>query len=267
MTHWILQKNFTNARTLATIKATLEEDRVSYEEVFSIPFSDELPVLQQTDGQLIFYGSTTLILNAYLSPEYQSGVFYDPDAFAMSNYLRQWGTRMLNHDSRVLPLGALAAEDHSPETPFFIRPDADSKAFTGRVMRFADIRQLAESMKESQGGHLEFETPIVASRPKVIEKEWRSFVVGGKVVSTTRYLYRGELDIAPDDLPAGLNAYLEEAINWYQPHPVFVMDTALSEGKYWILECNCFNGTGFYGHDIPKVIRAVDAWRRLHTPE
>jgi hypothetical protein len=65
MTHWILQRNLTNAHTLETIKAALEEGHISYEEVYVIPFSDEVPVFQQEDGNLLFYGSTTLILNAH----------------------------------------------------------------------------------------------------------------------------------------------------------------------------------------------------------
>jgi hypothetical protein len=256
---WILQKNLTKAQVLTAIKAALEADGIAYEEVLSIPFSDEVPEIAAREG-LVFYGSTTLIFNASRDPRYSKGVFYDPEKFCMQNYLAQWGEGMLNHDSRNTTFAALAEEVHPDDAEFFIRPDADTKAFTGQVMTFAEIKTFARQLRTSENPTLEPDTAIALSRPKTIEKEWRSFVVDGKLISTTRYLHNGELAIAPQDVPESLISFLQAAIDTYQPHPVFVIDTALSDGRYAILECNCFNGTGFYGHDIPNIVRAVNEW-------
>ena len=36
------------------------------------------------------------------------------------------------------------------------------------------------------------------------------------------------------------------------------MDIAQIEDEFKLIECNCFNGTGFYMHDIEGVVRAVN---------
>jgi hypothetical protein len=258
--HWILQKNLTDAHTLAAITATLAADAIGFEEVFAIPFSDSLPEMASEGTGAIIYGSTTLILNAYQDARFRKAVFFDPRLFCMENYVARWGRHMLNHDSHSTTFSQLATASHLHETTFFIRPDADSKAFSGQVMTFAEILAFGAQLNESTNPHLNLATPVSISLPKTIEKEWRSFVVDGKIISTTRYLREGALEIDPNDLPEKLLPFVQGVIEVYQPHPVFVIDIALCAGKFAILECNCFNGTGFYGHNIPKVLRAVNAW-------
>ncbi len=257
---WVLQKNLTNEKVFEAIKATLEADNLPYQEVLLIPFSDEAPVVKPPFEGLVFYGSTTLILNAWKDPKLCHGVFFDPARFSMENYLHQWGASMLNHDSRATTFESLAAESHPAEAAFFIRPDADSKAFSGQVMTFEAIQAFDAHLQDSENPNLDRNTTIVISLPKAIEKEWRSFVVDGKIVATSRYVLNGELDIDAKDVPAELLEFVQQAIDRYEPHAVFVIDTALSQGQLGILECNCFNGTGFYGHDIPKIVRAVNGW-------
>lgn len=46
------------------------------------------------------------------------------------------------------------------------------------------------------------------------------------------------------------------------PHDIFVMDVALYEGGYRIVECNCFNDTGFYDHDILTIVKNVNQYLR-----
>lgn len=36
------------------------------------------------------------------------------------------------------------------------------------------------------------------------------------------------------------------------------MDIAKSNKEYKIIECNCFNGTGFYKHEIEKIVHAIN---------
>ncbi len=201
---WILQKNLTNEKVFEAIKATLEADSLPYQEVLLIPFSDEAAVVKPPFEGLVFYGSTTLILNAWKDPKLRHGVFFDPARFSVENYLHQWGASMLNHDSRATTFESLAAESHPAEAAFFIRPDADSKAFSGQVMTFEAIQTFDSQLQDAENPHLDRQTPIVISLPKPIEKEWRSFVVDGKIIDTTRYFLHGELDIDPQDAPEEL---------------------------------------------------------------
>lgn len=51
-------------------------------------------------------------------------------------------------------------------------------------------------------------------------------------------------------------------IRIYTPHDVFVMDVALSSDKYYIIECNCFNDSGFYDHDIGEFVKSINNYMR-----
>lgn len=68
---WILQSNLIKESDLLEIKNALNESNILFEEVKIIPFSDELPLISNNNNFKIFYGSTTLILNAYKNKTYK----------------------------------------------------------------------------------------------------------------------------------------------------------------------------------------------------
>ena len=259
--HWVVQQNMLPAATLQALRAAFARVGVSYEEVVSIPFSDELPTLQQPAASCIFYGSTTLVMNAWRAG-YRDGVFFDPAAFTMRNYLRQWPGRLLNADACLESLAAFTARPHPADSQWFVRPDDDSKCLAGQVRSFAELQAWAQRLAHLPEADLTPATLLLFSSPKTIEKEWRHVVVGGRVVASVRYLWHGELRVSEADVPPALLAFVAECLTQYQPHDVFVLDTALAEGKHTIIECNCFNGTGFYQADITPIVAAVTEWRQ-----
>lgn len=256
---WILQTNLIKPEIVDAITAALRADNISWQEVKIVPFSDELPETTLEAGHFyVVYGSTTLILNAAKDPQLKHGVFFEPEHFTTENYLRRWGDHMLNADSRVLPLKNFAREQHALSSEWFLRPNEDDKSFSGTVMTFEAVQQLTDNLRDSNNPSLHPQTLVCVSSPKILEKEWRHFIVGGKVVNSSRYMLNGELSVSSEDIPEALIAFVEENCRIYAPHAVFVMDTALCEGNFRIIECNCFNGTGFYAHDIAKIVREVN---------
>jgi ATP-grasp domain, R2K clade family 3 len=256
--HWILQNNLIKSEIKESIIKTLKQDNISYEEVTVIPFSDDLPPIQQQANQYVFYGSSTLIFNAYKDPVYREGVFYDENTFSTENYNQQWGKKMLNYDAMITCLADFSEEKYDLDSLWFIRPVADSKAFSGSIMSFSEIQRLTQNLKESNNPHLSTQTPIAISSPKEIEKEWRHFIVNKNVVSSSRYAQNGHLSVSNTDIPNELINFVENCCLQYTPHDIFVMDTALCNGQYFIIECNCFNGTGFYSHDIEAIVKKIN---------
>jgi len=256
--HWILQNNLIKPEIKKSIQKSLENDAISYEEVFVIPFSDELPIIQNQAEQYVFYGSSTLIFNAYNHPDFQKGVFYHEEDFNICNYLAKWGSKMLNSDAQISSLASFIQNKYDLNSLWFIRPIADSKAFSGTVMQFSDIQTFVKNLEHSNNPHLNSETIIAASQPKLIEKEWRHFIVNQQVISSSWYAQNGNLAVSGTDIPLGLIDFVENCCTQYTPHDIFVMDTALYQGEYFIIECNCFNGTGFYNHDIEAVIHQIN---------
>lgn len=259
--HWILQKNLIKETDLQEIKEALRADDVSFEEVKIIPFSDELPKIKKTEGFNIFYGSTTLILNAYANENFSEGIFYDKEVFNMKNYFEQWSQHMLNYDSEILTFNEIVNKAYKTGN-WFVRPIYDDKSFSGKVMTFEEIANLESSLAESNNPYLDENTLVVISKPKTIVKEWRHFIVNKEIVSSSKYAEYGNVSKSGDDVPAELLEFVENRCQEYVPNDIFVMDTALHDDNYKIVECNCFNDTGFYDHDIKKIIKAINQYTR-----
>ncbi|TAF65019.1 MAG: DUF4343 domain-containing protein [Cytophagales bacterium] len=265
--NWVLQSNLIKQEIIDNIKIALRLDNIKYEEVKIIPFSDELPDIQNPSFFNIFYGSTTLILNAYKDNRFSKGIFFDNNLFNTQNYLKYWGEGMLNYDSRLTTFPEFANEPHSENSEWFLRPNEDDKSFSGTVMSFKNVKKMACDLQNSNNPYLTSKTVISVSTPKTIQKEWRHFIVDKKVVSSSRYMFNRQFDISTTDIPAELIKFVEQRCNEYVPNSIFVMDTALCNDKFSIIECNCFNGTGFYKHDIVKIIRAVNEYLQKSSAE
>ncbi|GAB3637998.1 hypothetical protein GCM10027422_35880 [Hymenobacter arcticus] len=107
-----------------------------------------------------------------------------------------------------------------------MRPTDDTKTFAGQALSFAQLQAWHQQLAQ-----------LVFAAPRAIEKEWRHVLMGGQVVTSTRYQWRGEPQISATDVLAGLLAFVADCCAAYQPHDVFVLDTALADGRYFIVEC------------------------------
>ncbi len=256
--HWILQSNLIRENTLNTIKNILINDNVSFEEVKIVPFSDELPEIKKISDVNVFYGSTTLILNAYKKYGLTEGIFYHHQNFSMKTYLQKWKSKMLNHDSKILTFKEIINFNYPNESKWFIRPIEDDKSFSGKIFSIQEICNFEKELKNSNNPYLTEETLVTMSSPKSIDKEWRLFIVDKKVISSCRYTMNGELNVNDLDLPKEMIEFAENCCKEFTPARVFVMDVALFENEYKIVECNCFNDSGFYKHNVEKIIKKVN---------
>ena len=125
MIKWIVQNNLIKPEVLEQFRGAFQALAVDFEEVLVVPFSPDLPAFTPADIN-VFYGSTTLMLNAYNSP-YSAGVFYDPTQFNTESYLQHWSAHMLNADGKVQPFDAFIATRMLEHYEWFIRPNSDDK--------------------------------------------------------------------------------------------------------------------------------------------
>lgn len=258
---WILQKNLTNKDVLREIEEAISLDDAEYDEILVVPFSDEIEYKKKDDECIIFYGSTTLMLNASKDAELSTGVFFNKDSFQIKNYLDKWKEKMLNGDGQIITIEEFITSQYQDNKSFFIRPNEDTKSFSGTVISYSEFKEAAAKFV-NQNPHIQSESLILISEPKEIEKEWRNFIVDGRVIDASRYCINGKLNIDKNDIPLDMIKFSEDCCTQYVPHDIFVMDVALYKGKYYIIECNCFNGTGFYKHDIKKIVMGVDRFLR-----
>jgi len=255
MGRFIIQNNLIAENDLNQMQAACIKHGIQFEAIKIIPFTKELPEFTVADDN-VYYGSTTFIANVYeqLKPK---GVFFDPEKFLISNYIKQWGIDMLNSGATITTLAKLVNDSYDDGDQFFIRPNADNKAFDGQVLEFGAIKEWQKNLTQFDNVDPLNEMEIVICEAYNIKKEWRNFIVNGEIVSSSLYRENFKLKKSADDIPESMLNFVNQRIVEYQPAKAFAMDVALCGDEYYIIECGCINSVGFYHADIEKVVVAL----------
>lgn len=254
---WFVQRNLGSARDLAALTDALDGLGVAWEHVDLVPFSDDVPEVCAA-GRTLFYGSTTLIKNVARDGRWRPGVYFSEARFAFEALRAGYGDALLNADSEVLTVGELVARDLPDDALSFVRPAADLKEFTGEVMAFADVRRWRDGLAGTTGP-LSLDTRVQVAAPKLVRREWRAMIVGGRVVGASRYRTGMRLDPSAE-VPSEVVEFAEEMAARYAPEPVFTLDVGELDEGLRVVETNCFHSSGFYRCDVRAVVRAVTAW-------
>lgn len=216
----------------------------------SPPFSGGLPEERQ-EGSAILYGATSVMLAAKASPVWQDGVWYDPDSFKPSAYLKHYGDHFLSSDAKFLTIEQFAAEDHPDDYEFFIKPDDDLKQLCGQPMDFEEFKRWYTGFAGIYDTMLNAATQIMVSGLKEIDNEYRFVVKEGKVIASSAYRPKVSTDV-----PRIVRHAAEYWAELWSPADVFVMDVAKCGEAVYVIECNCFNASGLYACDIPKILKS-----------
>ncbi len=257
---WVIQNNLSSENgDFDKMSKACDELGIEYEGIQVIPFSPNMPDFTKDDKINIYYGATTLMYNIYHQLNKPIGLFFDEQRFSMEKYNEVWGEFMLNgsNDGKITTFREFALENHPDDMNFFSRPDADDKSFNGEVRSFLEIKNLIENSMKCDNVRLTEDTKILVSKPYNITKEWRNYIVDGKVVSSSMYRKNFKLHKDGIDIPEDMIKFVEERCKEYQPHSIFAMDIALCGGDYYIIECGCMNSVGLYHSDIKKIIESV----------
>jgi len=251
---WVVQTNLGNSYDIDTMITVFNKNDIPYQGVNAIPFSDELPEIEWP-GPVIFYGATGFISNAFQSNRWSPCAFFDGEQFRYREYIRQYGTQLLNVDAVITTLEAFSKEPLKPDQTFFIRPDKDLKEFVSEVVRFDEFRDWGLKIIEGDF-QIDGETAIIVSEPKHISQEWRLFLINNRYCTGSQYKKHGRLHVDPN-VPLTVIDFAETMAEVWSPHPIFAMDIAESDGTYKIVELGCVNSCGFYASDIEKFVKSI----------
>lgn len=257
---WVIQNNLINENDLKEIQNSCKDMNVEFEEILVIPFSSEMPEFTKDDKTNIYYGSTTLMYNIYNQMNKPAGLFFDDKTFSMENYINIWKSYMLNSDAKITTFKEFSKENHEADSLWFIRPDADDKSFNGDVRTYKEIIDWSNTFTVFDNVILTEDTKIVVGPPYNIKKEWRNYIVDGKVVSSSLYRQDFRLKKSRENIPQDMIDFVEARCKEYQPHKIFAMDIALCGDEYFIIECGCLNSVGFYAADISKIVKSVSEY-------
>ena len=257
---WVLQNNLGRTRDTYNLADTLDMLQVRWEHVPFIPF-DESPITGiDSSGITVFYGSHGMVKRVRATGLWSPGVFFEPERFNFQSLLAGFGSNLLNADSEVLSVGELLSRNYNDEELFFSRPTEDSKLFTGGLFYFDELKEFKYRITEPNDP-MTTDSLIQLSSPKKIVKELRSFVVDGKV-STSSYYGMNHRNY-PEDVHIFVNpedeAFAQEMANLYQPAKVFTLDTCeLEDGTRRVVETNCFNCSGLYHANVPNLVQSIN---------
>lgn len=252
--HWILQNNLFSEREWEQLVATLERFGLPYSVHKVIPFVGELePIPELKAPKAICFGSYSM--RHFVKASGCTPGVYDLIDQDFRSQLSAWGDHMLNADSQIL-----AFKDARLTEPTFMRPIDDSKYFAGRVFSVEEFeiwqKQVCE-LGEDYGTSLSPDTQVQLCVPKTIYAEYRFWIVGGEIVTSSVYKL-GQRVIYSSEVDERICQFVQAMIAIWQPHRAFVIDVCDTPNGLRIVEINTINSAGFYAGDIQRLVAALE---------
>lgn len=254
MAHWLIQDNVFNEAFFDKMLALFERMDIPYSVVKSVPMSGEILSENLPDP------STKVVAIGSYSFTNKVKETWSPGSWTNEKYdYRVWSnnwSKVLNTPAEVTTFGNV----QRTEVPFFIRPCADDKLFTGTVVEDLDeFKEWQESVfKVGTYTELNEDSPVVVGDAYKIEDEYRFIVVDKKVITGSSYSrHKGQKEITEGENPDLWNFVRERIAEWV-PSDVFTIDIAVSAGNFWVLEMGNFNSAGLYQCDVQKIVFAIE---------
>lgn len=256
MNAWLLQGNLINQDKMELVRRAIESIGDRWSTCTVTPFTDEVDF---HDGDPLMhsipYGSTALLRHGIKK---QWPNLYFNKHFNVQSWIRNH-TQMVNADINTMTIEKAATYPWHGGSKYFVRPNEDFKAFSGAVVTGEKMKSWMKSLHKEES--FPSDTLICVSYEKPILAEWRWFVVNGRVIDGSMYQCSGQRRSHHENDKKVMQEAQSFANEWL-PHQTCVMDTALykrqnGRREIGVLEFNCLNGSGFYDHDVAKVVKAI----------
>lgn len=247
--HWVLQENLHQEPGYPSLVLALERAQVPFSQHKVVPFSGDLIPDISPEGPVIAMGTYSLCRTAKRKG-WKPGVF-DVGSIPWKEQVEAWGINLLNVDGIITTFGEAAPTID----PFFMRPLADTKEFAGTIMFCDELLEWQHKVRDlgmDCGDGLRANTPVLWAWPKGIDEEYRLWIVGGKVITASRYRPISRT------VPAEAIVFGQRMADIWHPLPAFVMDVCHSKGIWWIVEINTLNASGFYAAELDKIVDALE---------
>ena len=253
--YWVFQDNIFNEPWFDDMIAFLKRMDIPHEIVKAVPFTGQMiPEPTPTQDKVIFIGSYSFTNRAI-----EMG--YSPGSWTNENYdYRVWSEKW-----DILNRGRVYKMKDVPRQigPFFCRPCADDKAFTGQVFYWDEFEEWRTKIwavyQDYDSGALTTMGPdtwVVVAPARKIEEEYRFIIVDGKIVTGSQYdkgMYRNV-----DNLVDPMYNFIHEQIERWTPSEAFALDIAIHDGNPYVLEMGNMNSAGLYKCDPQKIVMAIE---------
>ena len=254
---WVIQENIGNEGKFVSLIDNIEKFGQRITLVKVVPFVGEIIPDIDTDDSVICFGTYSMRKLAERK-RWTPGV-YDIEWFPYQRLIDALGDSVLNHDATFGNFGdILPTEDE-----FFIRPTHDGKEFAGKLMSSNQLKEwqhrIINLKLQDNGTMLSEHTEVMCANIKKIYNEFRFFVVGGKAVTGSQYkLGKRVVYSNADDMLYIAQEFVDRLIpDINQP---YVLDLALTDDGYKVIELNTLNCSGFYACDMQKLVSTLIAY-------
>lgn len=249
-----IQNNYVQANTLQVAKFAFENKIEMIDRSMTDTFDpDNCGVNWPQYGPVLVYGSVDFIKACAKSTHLAKYVFNDPAQFSMAAYVKHYKDLMLNARGKLTnPKELLETPSFTFTARYHIRPDSEDKAFPGNVYSYHEWVDLVCNL------NLNLRLPCWVSpvAPKIL-REWRCWVVDGRVVSVVEYGVTGRLFSDPTQ-DAEAKKFAWRVCKPDMPANYYVMDICETTEGFKIVEFNPINSSGWYGSNTAQAVLA--AW-------
>ncbi len=281
---WLIQDVNLRFDTLEDIAIALKELEFNFCSFGIIPFTNEMTGLENhindNDKYIIKAGTKILTLfdkvktlqetipdiNNYNVGDHEkifnnlrNGIFYDIEKFDQY-YYSKLNLPLLNNESEYYLIKD--NKDLSFSEDKFIKPSRDIKAFNGGILEAG--KTINEFIHSAQYQEFYEEEYAVIAPCQKIYKEYRLFIVEGKVVAGSQYK-SGDIVKADAYVPSDVIKCAKEYASLYQPHDIFTLDIADTPKGFKIVEYNCWNASGTYKANLKELFTSVQKYVEFNT--
>lgn len=243
--HWVVQDNIYSPQNLGLLLRALESAEIDHTLVTIKRGASSIEPDIDPAGRVFVCGAIKMASVAQ-SKGWTPGSLLNTN-FRHDVWVEHLGDELLNVDARTSTLSELVLNGTA-----FVRPIEDNKAFTGQVFgpdAFADWKRDTPALHDIE---------VIASPVKKIYREYRLFFVAGAYVSGSLYKQAGQ-PLASADVDPETVDYATKIASIWQPAEAFVVDVALTDDGWRVIEFNNINSSGFYASDVQRLVAAVEA--------
>lgn len=213
---------------------------------------------------VVLYGSMSFVEQHQRNRCFVPGAYYTKDRYLCSEYMSRLPLDILaNNDYVMVPFAEFVRRREQFYKMFnankiFVRPNSGFKTFTGLPIHEDEFDYEVNTLRSGLTSTTD-QTMVLVASCKRIEKEYRFFIVNGKVITGSQYKDCDKLAIDASFDPACLAVAERVAKNPWQVDLAYACDVGIVNGEPKVIELNAFSTSGLYAVDIPALFKAVSA--------
>jgi hypothetical protein len=238
MLNWVVQKQVFEENYKA-IKSVLKDRVIKFDHRITGAHFERDPGMG-----FIFYGS--IAAGRQLQRTHNAICWLYDDVYDCSYYMHHFKGFLLNEEHSFITTGF--SEEYLLDKPdMFIKENKGYKSFTGCVY---------DEMAKYEISKLDKATLLLVAPKKEVDAEWRFVISDSKILTFSQYGSR--IHPSDDGAVEFVNMVVNRCLWAYDPAPIWTLDVAISNGRYYVLEVNSLLSAGWYNCEVEKIINAVD---------